>query len=477
MEIDSAVREKLNRHLACLPPKAAIALLREVQGDELRGGDAYPHQCVIRQLIENLAEQGFDAEYLAQTWILFCEPFDTFLADEKIDPKQRGTILRKSVTVIWNWLLTELFPDQLPDLEIEIIQAFKDSNRDHARALMSKFHKEAGIRIWSELNPIEEGSRAHLSYNTKFGQAGVFEDALEMARVLQIAPALIQLCSQIQVRLTLKQDEDVVYVHDLYKKFLQSADDHVELGMLLIACRLAKPYEILKILRHHTGADLDTIILRDPASQSATIILANLEHSISEAIGLIARYEDFPTVEKKIAEFFECIGLFTSLMEISPISVWGNKIIQIRSNLSSAIKVQIEQLPRLINLLRYKSQQQNSHSIDDIEESGPNAYDIRQALYIANLLEVAGRQINQLSINDAFAKAKKDSNNFIEAVAEIIVTALAKGDAAEKKKILKYFNPIVELTLILQGRELASLLERRGESALRAQPAAQTVSS
>ncbi len=471
MELDSAVREKLNKHLGALPPKSAIALLREVQCDELRGGDAYPHKFVTRRLIENLAEQGLATELLPQPWILFCEPLEPFLADEKSDPKQRGAILRQSVTIIWNWLLTEVFADRLPDLEIEIIQALKAGESDRARSLMAEFHAQAGDRIWSELSPVEEGSRAHLSYNAKFGQTGVFEDALEMARALQIAPALIQLRSQIQVGLRLKRDEDVVYVHGLYKKFLQSADDHVELGMLLIAYLLAKPYEILKILRHHTGADLDTIILRDPASQSATIILADLEHGISEAIGLIAQYEDFPTVEKKITDFFECIGLFTSLMEISPRSLWGNKIIQIRSELSSAIKVQIEQLPRLINLLRYKNTQQKPYPTEDSEESGPSAYDIKQALYTANLLKVAGRQINQLSINDAFTKAKKDSNKFIEAVAEIIVSALAKGDAAEKKKILKYFNPAVDLTLILQGPELASLLERRGESALRAQPA------
>jgi len=477
MELDSAIREKLNRHLASLPPKSAIALLREVQCDELRGGDAYPHKFVTRRLIENLAERGLAAELLLQPWILFCEPLDVFLTDKKNDPKQRGAILRQSVTIIWNWLLTEVFSDRLPDLEIEIIQALKGGESDRARSLMAEFHAQAGNRIWSELSPVEEGSRAYLSYNAKFGQAGVFEDALEIARVLRIAPALLQLHSQMQVGLTLKHDEDVFYAHSLYEKFLQSADDHVELGMLLIAYRLAKPYEILKILRHRTGADLDTIILRDPASQSATIILSNLEHSISQAIELIARYEDFPTVEKKITDFFEYIGLFTSLMEISPRSLWGNKIIQIRSELSSAIKIQIEQLPRLINLLRYKNRQQNPHPAGDNAKSDPNAYDIRQALYIANLLEVTGRQINQLSINDAFAKAKNDSNKFIEAVAEIIVSALAKGDAAEKKKILKYFNPIVDLTLILQGQELASLLERRGESALRAQPPGQTVSS
>ncbi len=467
MEIDSAVQKKLDKHLGSLPPKSAIALLREVQSDELRGGDAYPHKFVTRRLIENLAEQGLVTEFLPQPWVLFCEPFDPFLVDEKDDPKQRGAILRQSVAKVWNWLLTELFADRLPDLEIEIIQALNLGELDRVRILMAEFHAQAGDRIWTELSTVEEGSRAHLSYNAKFGQAGVFEDALEMARILRIAPALIQLRSQIHGELTLKHDEDVVYAHGLYKKFLQSADDHVELGMLLIAYRLAKPYEILKILRHHAGAELDTIILRDPASQSASIILTNLEHSIGEAIGLIARYENFPAVEKKITEFFECIGLFTSLMEISPRSLWGNKIIQIRGELSSAIKVQIEQLPRLINLLRYKNTQHNPYPTEDSEESGLNAYDIKQALYIANLLEVAGRQINQLSINDAFAKAKKDSNNFIEDVAEIIVSALAKGDAAEKKKILKYFNPIVDLTLILQGQELAALLERRGESALR----------
>jgi len=477
MEIDSQKQAKLKGQLSSLPAKAAIALLREVQRDELRGDDTYPHKFVTRQLIAHLAGQGFEAEFLGQPWQLFCEPFDAFLVDEKADIKQRGAILRKSVTAIWNWLMAELFQNQLPDLEIEIIQALMEDKPGQAKALMAEFHKQAGDAIWAELSDVEEGSRVHLSYNVKFGKPGVFEDALEVARVLRIAPALIQLRSQIQVGLTFDHDEDVHHCHGLYKQFLQSADDHIELGMLLIANRLEKPYEIVRLLQHHTGAELDSVMLRDPAAQSATLVLSDLESSINEAIKLISQYDDFPLVARKITEFHDCIELFTSLIEISPRSVWGNRIIQIRNDLSSAIKTQVEQLPRLINMLRYKNNAQQTFRHKEAEEGAPNAYDVKQAVYIASLLQLSGRLLKQLSINDAIAKARNESNNFIETAAEIIVSELAKGEWQEKKLVLKYFKPVVELTLILQGEELASILERRGESAFRAKPAVKVTSS
>jgi len=472
--MDSKNQEKLKQQLAALPPKAAIALLRDVQCDELRGGNTYPHDYITRQLIENLARQGFKAELLGQPWVLFCEPFDVFLVDEKKDPKQRGIILRKSVTTIWNWMLNDLFKDRLPDLEIEIIQALGDNRDDQARELMSEFHRQVGDRIWTELSEIEEGSRVHLNYNAKFGSPGVFEDSLEMARILRIAPALLHLRNQIRTGLTLQHDEDIAHCHDLYMQFLQSADDHVELGMVLLSRRLKKPYEVMKILRHHTGSELDTVILQDPASLSATLILRELEGRINEAINLISGYKDFPRVADILAQFYECLELFTSLIEISPRSLWGSLIIQIRNDLSSAIKEQIEQLPRLINTLRYKKNTRGLSSSGYDDANGPNTYDITQTIYIAELLRLSGRQLNQLSINDAFAKAKNEANNFIEAVAEIIVSELAKGDAREKQAVLKYFKPILELTLILQGEELAGLLERRGDSAFRARPAEKT---
>ena len=474
MEIDKEKQEKLNQHLAALPPKAAIALLREVQCDKLRGGNAYPHKMVIRQLIENLVRKGFKTDYLEQPWVLFCEPFLPFLVDVKNDPKQRGRISRYSVTVIWNWLMSELFHDKLPDLEIEIIHALKDGQTDQARMLMQQFHKQAGDRIWAELGSVEEGSKTHLGYNAKFGAPGVFEDALEVARALRIAPSLIRLHSRIQKGMTLRYDEEIHHCHNLYKQFLQTADDHVELGMLLISRQLAKPYEVLKIIRHHTSAELDTVILRDPSALSGTLILYGLEDSISEVIKLIERYEELPVVAEKITEFYNCIELFTSLIEISPKSLWGNRIIQIRNDLSSAIKQQIEQLPRLINILRYKKTQQG-HAATQQDESGPNAFDVKQTIYIARLLQLSGRVLKQLSINDAYAKAKNESDKFIEAVAEFTVNELAREDSQEKKTVLKYFRPIVELTSILQGEELAAILERRGESACRAMPAVKTV--
>lgn len=476
MEIDRQKQQKLNERLAMLPAKAAIALLREVQSDELRGDDTYPHEFVRDQLIINLEKQGFASEHLGQPWILFCEPFDVFLVDVKNDTKQRGAILRKSIIAIWNWLLAELFPNELPDLEIKIIQALRDKKPDHARALMGEFHKQAGDRIWSELSVVEEGSRAHLSYNVKFGKPGVFEDALEMARVLRIAPALLQLRSQIREGLTLSDEQDVLQCHNLYKKFLQSADDHPELGMMLIARQLKNPYEVIKLAQYHTGAESDVVILPDPASQSGTLVLCDLDDSIGEAIKLISQYDDFPQVARKLTEFYDSMELFTSLIEISPRSSWGNRIIQTRNKLSSAIKMQIEQLPRLINILRYKRSTGRNVPQGD-KESGPNSYDLNQSFYIAKLLQLSGRQLKQLSINDAYAKAKNEANNFIEAAAEITVTELAKGDQRKKRHVLTYFKPIVELTLILQGEELAALLERRGESAFRAKPAVETEAS
>ena len=471
MELDRQTREKLNAQLAFLQPKAALALLREVRRDEAHGGNSYPHQFVAGKLIENLENQGFDAELLRQPWILFSEPFQVFLVDRKNDVRQRGSILRESASIIWNYLWTDLLPDQLPDLEFRILEALRSDRPSDARTLMAAFHSQAGDRIWSQLSVVEEGSREHLSYNSKFGKPGVFEDAMEIARALQIAPALIQLRSKMRAGLTLCHDEDVRHCHTLYQQFLKTADNHVELGMILMARRLEKPYEVIKIVQHHVGAELDTIILRDPASQSATLVLCDLEDSIREALKLISQYQDFPLVAEKITEFYHCMAVFTSVVEISTRSLWGNRIIQIRNILSAAIKLQIEQLPRLIKILRYKNKSQRFLSPRSNGESTPNPYDVNQAIYIARLLDLSGRFLSQLSINDAYAKARNEAINFLESVSEINVSELAKADAGEKTKILKYFKPLVELTLILQGEERAALLERRGDSAFRAQPA------
>ncbi len=470
MELDRQTREKLNAQLAFLPPKAALALLREVRRDEERGGNSYPHQFVAGKLRENLENQGFDAELLRQPWLLFSEPFQVFLVDTKNDARQRGSILKESASIIWNWLWTELLSDQLPDLEFRVLEAMRNDRPSDARALMAAFHRQAGDRIWSQLSVVEEGSREHLSYNSKLGKPGVFEDAMEMARALQIAPALIQLHSKMRAGLTLCHDEDVRHCHTLYRKFLKTADNHVELGMMLMARRLEKPYEVIKIIQHHVGAELDTVILRDPASQSATLVLCDLEDSIREALKLISQYQDFPLAAEKITEFYHSMAIFTSVVEISTRSLWGNRIIQIRNILSAAIKLQIEQLPRLIKILRYKNKSQRFLSPKSSGESGPNSYDVNQAIYIARLLDLSGRFLSQLSINDAYAKARNEAINFLESVSEINVSELAKADAGEKNKILEYFKPVVELTLILQGEERAALLERRGESAFRAQP-------
>ncbi len=481
MKIDTEKQDKLSERLASLSAEAAIALMREVERDKLRGEDTYPHDFVCSQLRKTIEETGLKVDRLGSPRRLFCEPFEVFLVDEKSDSDQRGAISRKSIAPIWNWLLGELFCDQLPVLEVEIIKALLDNEPDCARQLMKEFHKEAGDRIWAELSKVEEGSRAHLGYNVKFGGIGIFEDALEIARVLQIAPAFNRLSKQVQSGTTLQHDEDIHHCVGLYRQFVNSASAHAELGMLLIAARLKNRYEILKVVRNHIGTDNYSVAMKDPAFVSGTTVLFNLEQSVAEAIKIIPQYDDFGFVAHRIAEFHSCAELFTSFFNITPNSLWGSRLIQIRNDLSSAIQVQIEQLPRLINSIRYHgdsgSNFQTHKSAGPNSEPGPNNYDVNQAIFTAKLLMLSGKFLSQLSIYDAVTKAKHDANNFIETVAERIVSDLAKAVGQEKQVVQKYFKPMVDLTLIIQGKEIAALLERRGEAAARSAPIRKTAAT
>ena len=472
MEIDTQIQDKLTERFSCLTPQAATALLREVERDKLRGGNTYPHEFVCAKLIQIMVDHRVTVMRLGTPETLFCAPFNIFLVDEKSEPSQRGIISRKSIMPIWNWLMSDLMRDVMPRLDADITHMLLSDDLAGAKRLMAEFHQKAGDEMWAALSAVEEGSREHMRYNALFGDASVLDDALEVARILQIAPALDQLSKNIPAGATLNRDADVQHMARLYRDFIKSTPAHVELGILLIAARLKKPYEILKVLKAHTRVESNIAVMRDPASVSGTTILISLENSMIEAINKIALYEDFDFVSKKITEFRDCAELFNNEFEISPKSLWGNRIIKIRNDLSSAISMQIGQLPRFINNLRYgreklKSFQQESSKTAALQNS-PNAYDVDQALYTAKLLMLAGLHIDQLSVNDALTRARNDSNKFIESISEMIVSDLSKAAGKEKDFIMRHFGPIVEMTQILQGDQLAALLERRGASASRA---------
>ena len=150
-------------------------------------------------------------------------------------------------------------------------------------------------------------------------------------------------------------NHDVIRCSGMFKNFKKFASDHHELGMLMISARLKHPYEIIKVIQHFNALDSDLLILRDPTSQSGTTVLQNLEQSISETIKLISQNDDFSAVAEKITEFYECAELFTSLMSISPKSIWGSLIFQIRSDLfrlrrdSNNLTIDVNQWQRFRN--------------------------------------------------------------------------------------------------------------------------------
>jgi hypothetical protein len=125
--------ELLRSFLGSLPEGIASRLARAVEVDKLNNGTVLPHELILESLRPTLRTSADHATRTQTPLRVFCRPFEDLLTNEPRTQKQKGRILRSSITPVWNWLAQELIPDQVNSYAIAVKTAILGYRADEMR--------------------------------------------------------------------------------------------------------------------------------------------------------------------------------------------------------------------------------------------------------------------------------------------------------------------------------------------------------
>ena len=464
VRISTLKAEQLESYLVSLTPAAARFLIREVELDRLKGGNSYDHDLVLKYARHALQMQGSHFERVGTPLRLLCEPFADILVDSTTARKQGGRIARSSILPMWRWLTEDVAPERFTEIDRELSLALLNEDRERIQRLTGRLHAMAAEEIAAALRGLEPDTKPYFRMVSQLGSTRIVEDVLEIAGFLEKAPLLLEIRERLPAHIESLGREETLAAFACYKQISDRAPEDAHLLLLILASRLRRPSEVLRIVTVIARSEKDADIRQTPMAMVCECLLHDMEVAALGALQAIGSRAPIALTRKFLAHFFEIAEAFVGLMDVDMKGVWGQRIVAIRNALSTNIRIEIESGPRLVKAALYGNRRR-PQGPSATTVALPDQKAIEEGEYAVRLMLAVRPYLSQIPINAEFASIQSTVLSFIESVGEITIEDIRRSDGEERGGIEAYMSAIADFNELVFGTETAELLRRRARAA------------
>lgn len=456
--------EQLDAYLAALTPRAAEFLIREVELDRLKGGNAFPHEIVLERAREVLKQTSTKTKRIASPQRVFSQPFQALLVDRTLEKKQKGRIERDSGDRIWNWLQKDIASDTLP----AICEAIKESAlSDDERGMIElskQLYDECYDKLATELDGLEPDTKPFAHYAARLGSERVVLDAMEIRDCMKCASALMQHLARTPPVIRDFQEQDFKLYTRWYKEFESRYPKQAYLLLVALLARCARCSDVLQIVVRVTGVRDAESISRLPAGTIVDVMLHDLEVAAECTREGVSAGSDFGLVQVQLTEFYTIGSAICDVLDLDLRGSWGHRLIAMRSGLSSSLGERISAAPRLLKAALF--QRTGRRGNPAVLQSQPDEVSLRDAEFAVNLLMGIRPFLGQLTLHADFARVKSEVEQFLEVIAERILQNIRHGTADAFDFAVAGYPAAGRMINTIFGIEASELYLRRANAAI-----------
>jgi len=247
---DTREGAKLRAYLATLPESMALKLLAGLERAMIAGGDKGLPVDFIRETIRPALRSlegrrpGF-----ATAQRLFCLPFEDVLVNERRGGKIRGIVERASIQPLWDVLRHDLLPDTFSDLSARVSRHILKQDKEALGASLSVMRRSAAAALLEAARHADENAAYRETMIERLGGAAPAADARDMAYMLSLGDDLLNLQGRLPFKAGDLDDAGLRALREAYERALEDAPDAALYVPLAAMGRLAKPWQILRLLK------------------------------------------------------------------------------------------------------------------------------------------------------------------------------------------------------------------------------------
>jgi hypothetical protein len=384
--------ERLRQYLRELSPQARSMLIGALERSVLRGDQVDGGDLILLELRRVVREQREDVPRIGNSARLFFKPIEPFLVDDTGDHKHPGRIARGSLGALWDWVRSDLLPDDAKILADEISNALLAGDDAKAEQLMRAFQDRAvtTIAVSLEMAAADEKTRRRMLAQVGTQRAG--EDATALRCMLKGRDALDKLAGDLPIQIPDLSNGRLDECKGLIENIASHDGDLFLYSLLLVMSRLSAPWQLIRFGIKAAGSDIAARVAETHYSVGVTIVLAELDRQVRElredlrngrgvAVGVLLK-----TIRNSAR------GLRTEL-DLPIDSTWGRALASQRAQISDLLKSKIESMPgKVRRLLRARpSAEIRANSVldaDDVAETEALVEFVGSSRYFAGELAI-----------------------------------------------------------------------------------------
>ncbi|HEY1961918.1 MAG TPA: hypothetical protein VGG69_05840 [Rhizomicrobium sp.] len=458
-----ASREKtelLRSFLGSLPVSIATRVARAVEVDKLNNGRVLPHELILESLRPTLRTSADHATRTPTPLRVFCRPFEDLLTNEARTQKQKGRILRSSITPVWNWLAQELIPDVLNAYAISVKTAILGYRADEMRDRTAEFWKAAAAAIRTKLATDAGCKAARVALN---GDAAV-EDAREIALMLSAAPDICELQDRLPQQIPSLTEDAIHAFRSVYDRLAETAPDAAPYLPLVVMNRLEKPWEALRLPLSISGKTQETMIANTDMGLVGEILFAAIETHCSAIRAAKPQQFNADALLASVARFTTLSSGVVKEVELRRDGVWGQRLIKDRAAVAEVMDGFMERAPKeVLTALPMQNMGSNGPKTPDFSHPA-DAEKCDRAISYARLLAGCRPFASAASFAASLKRADDEIGMTLRSYNEEVVREL-HGASDEKRLNAEQFAAVAtELTALLFSAEEGEFLRRRGRA-------------
>jgi hypothetical protein len=450
---------QLNSFLGRLPAHVALRLAKAVEVDRLIGGNALPHDEILRALRPQL-RQTPAPDRIATPQRLFACPFEDLLVGDERTAKQKGRIARGTIEPLWRWLGGSLMPERLAALSEALRAAAVENDNDAAARALAELHREAADALDTAL---ATDKKRNLAADALGGPLAV-EDAREIALLLGAAPEIGAIQQHLPKPIPVLSDEVSAFVRGTYERLFQSDPELASYVPLIVMGRLQRPWEVLRLAAAISGKSTDTMISGTDLGIVGDNLFSDLDFYVSKI--KTARPLDFDceVLLANLAAFAELSSGMVKELQIRRDGKWGQRLAKYRADVSGTMELLIERARKEILAALPPAKPgafgRGSKPLD--LSRPPDPLKVERALRFARMLA----HCRAFSVAAAFSATLKQVvdglSGELRAFSEDMPREVRSAAPEQRDRARQYFDTTLDICNLVLGEEEADFLRRRG---------------
>jgi hypothetical protein len=322
------------------------------------------------------------------------------------------------------------------------------------------------VRIGAMLEDCRTDDKARRRMVGQIGTSAALEDARDLLAILAGRDVLAAMASRLPGHIANLADAQLEQVRSIVASGVASG--LLPFALIMVMGRLASPWQLIRLAVRGAESDDASRIAATPYAIAVTITLADIERMVDELKDDLKGGRSL-AVTALLKCIHDAVRGVRSELDLAGDSPWGRQLAAIRSEVSSALRMEIESTPgRVRRLLRPRpgGKSASATRLDPREVAETEA--------LIGLLGACRHYASELAVSEVTLRAYTELQQYLDTGTRLLVEGLRGGEAADRPFRQSQVDAAVRFCAKVFGAQYAAVLGKAAEVAANSERKAAT---